>query len=44
MTPTVPRRPYCKPVLVVYGRVEELTLTDAPIGGKNDMFGNLKTV
>lgn len=37
------KKPYAKPRLVVYGRLEELTLTEAENNNKNDRFGNLKT-
>jgi hypothetical protein len=38
------RQPYAKPRLVVYGRLEELTLTEAENNNMNDMFGNFKTL
>ena len=38
------KQPYAKPRLVVYGRLEELTLTEAENNHKNDMFGNMKTL
>jgi hypothetical protein len=38
------KRPYTKPRLVVYGRLEELTLTEAENNNMNDMFGNFKTL
>jgi hypothetical protein len=37
------KKGYRKPRLVVYGRLEELTLTEAENNNMNDMFGNFKT-
>ncbi len=37
------RKPYARPRLVVYGRLEALTLTEAENTNKNDMFNNFKT-
>jgi hypothetical protein len=41
---TPAKMPYAKPRLVVYGRLEELTLTEVEVNPMNDMFGNWKTV
>jgi hypothetical protein len=38
------KQPYAKPRLVVYGRLDELTLTEVDNNNMNDMFGNLKTL
>jgi hypothetical protein len=38
------RQPYAKPRLVVYGRLDELTLTEVEVNPRNDMFGNFKTI
>jgi hypothetical protein len=41
--PVEPRRAYTRPRLVVYGRLEELTLTEVQQNPMNDMFDNFKT-
>lgn len=38
------KKVYSKPRLVVYGGLEELTLTEADNNNKNDKFGNFKTL